>query len=208
MFKRLAVCGVTALITLTASTLFAQGLGDAARKEQERRKKAAEAGVQARTIGDEELKAGPTGGRGTFSGGGEAAPSNAPAQDDTGSRKPVSEASKAPRESTDGSDPVQVRKQQRAAELRTKLRELEARIRAGTASLKAAEDDWRLAKSQSFGSALESEARARIASEQKEGARSSEGAAGRDRRPGKTGEYPPRMAAVGIGASYAHGRAR
>ena len=80
---------VTPLVAATPSTLFAQGLGDAARKEQERRKKAAEPGVQARKISDEELKAGAAGGRGTFSGGGEVAPSNATAEDDTASRKAV-----------------------------------------------------------------------------------------------------------------------
>ncbi len=51
---------------LSASVLLAQGLGGAARKEQERRKKNAEAGVEVRTVGETELLSA-TEGKGTFS---------------------------------------------------------------------------------------------------------------------------------------------
>jgi hypothetical protein len=51
---------------LSASVVLAQGLGGAARKEQERRKKAAESGAKTPTYGNAELLEG-TEGKGTFS---------------------------------------------------------------------------------------------------------------------------------------------
>jgi hypothetical protein len=57
------LCVVACLI---ASVVLAQGLGEASRKEQERRKKAAEAGAKAPTYGNAELLEA-TEGKGTFS---------------------------------------------------------------------------------------------------------------------------------------------
>ena len=51
---------------LGASVVLAQGLGEAARKEQEKRKKAAEASAKAPTYGNAELLEAPKG-KGTFS---------------------------------------------------------------------------------------------------------------------------------------------
>jgi hypothetical protein len=51
---------------LAASTILANGLGDAARKEQEKRKKNAESGVKTQVIGNAELLSA-TEGKGTFS---------------------------------------------------------------------------------------------------------------------------------------------
>ncbi len=73
---------------LSASVLLAQGLGGAARKEQERRKKNAEAGIEARTFGNGELLDAMEG-KGTFSAGVADASGNPGMQEPAGETVPM-----------------------------------------------------------------------------------------------------------------------
>lgn len=59
--------GAMIVLLVVPSFAFSQSLGDAARKEQERRKKNAEAGVKARSVDDEQLRSGTGTGKGTVS---------------------------------------------------------------------------------------------------------------------------------------------
>jgi hypothetical protein len=58
---------VASIVLTVPDVVLAQGLGDAARKEKERRKANAEAGVDARSVDGEVLAAGTGTGKGTFS---------------------------------------------------------------------------------------------------------------------------------------------
>lgn len=87
---------VAGLVLTAPSMVLGQGLGDAARKEKERRKANAEAGVKARSVDDEELKSDTGTGSGTFSTTGVATPSaneRRPASGEKPSRAPSSSGS-------------------------------------------------------------------------------------------------------------------
>ena len=65
--ERMIPFAMTLLVLYAPAMLFGQSLGDAARKEQERRKKNAETGVKSRSVDDEGLRSTTVGGTGTYS---------------------------------------------------------------------------------------------------------------------------------------------
>ncbi len=133
--KRLTFC---ILACLSASMLLAQNLEDAARKERERRKKNADAGVKAPKFGEAELRSA-TAGKGTFSNSGTLPQSDAPAQ---GASETALQPGRVIASSTEVGPDGDRAKRQLAAQLKSSLSQAEARLTRAEAGLKAAEDHW------------------------------------------------------------------
>lgn len=164
MVKRLAFC---ILACLSASVLLAQSLDDVARKERERRKKNAEAGVKAPAFGDSELRNG-TAGKGTFSSGGSEPVSSAPVQESSavGGRSGKAPAFASPSDSD--SDGALKAKRNLAGMLKSSLISAEEYVKRAEAKLKWAEDHWQFVNSHTNDSYPLDEARRTLESAKKE----------------------------------------